>query len=103
MTILAGALLRSKLFWLILAAGALWAHGVHFGNQHGSYARAYRAIVAELAAKNKELKALKASDEKETAAEDTARDAAHAAALKTLGNGPKATKAQAKLLNAIGE
>lgn len=103
MWIIASAILRSKITWIVLAAGAFWAYGYHVGNQHGAYARAYRAIVAELAAKNKELKALSTVDAKETAAEDAARDAAHAAAVKTLGAGPKATKDQAKLLNAIGE
>lgn len=103
MWLLGSAIIRSKIFWLVLAASAVGAYVFHLGNQHGSYARAYRAIVAELAIKNAELKALASMDTQETETEDQARDAAHAAAVKVVGTSPKVTKDQAKLLNAIGE
>lgn len=103
MWFLGGAIIRSKIFWLVLAASAVGAYVFHLGNQHGSYARAYRAVVAELASKNKQLKALQSDDEAEVAAEDAALDKAHDAAVKALGSGSKATKAQADLLNSIGE
>ena len=77
--------------------------GYSTGNEYGRNARLYRAVLAELAKKNVELADLKAKDATETAEEDAARDAAHSTAIKALGVGPKATKAQADLLNSIGE
>ena len=91
--------------WTVVAVVmvGVWVHGFSWGNDIGSNARNYRAVLAELAKKNVELADLKAKDATETAEEDAARDAAHSTAIKALGNGPKATKAQADLLNSIGE
>mgnify|MGYP000202062696 CR=1 FL=1 len=91
-------------FRLVLAGAAglfIAYYSYHAGNQYGSYARAYRAVVAELEAKNKELESQKTADEKEIAALEKARDAAAEGAkdLKTC----KATKAQAKTINAVKE
>ena len=88
---------------LALAFGGL--KGYDLGNRYGKNARAYHAVVAELARKNVELETLKHQDEREIAEANAARDVAteHAtAALRNLGSCP-ASKAQAELLNKIGE
>lgn len=93
--------------WLALALAVLLGglKGYDYGNRFGAYAKAYRAVAAELAQKNGELSALKARDEREIPKENTARDVATenaAAALKNLGSCP-VSKAQAELLNKIGD
>ena len=87
MLFIGGAILRSKLFWLFAAVSAVGAYGFHMGNQHGSYAAAYRAVAKELAETNKELTALKEEDEqkeKEQAARDAEADAEFAKAAPGL-------------------
>lgn len=91
-----------SIIWLVLAGIAGW-YTFKLGNTYGSNARAYRAVITELKAKNAELEKLAKQDDTEVAKENAAIDAAHAKATKALGPGPKATKSQADLLNKIGE
>lgn len=89
--------------FLILAGvwGVSSFYVYHAGNTYGSYARAYKAVVAELAAKNAELAVQKKEDAAEIASLEKAREAATAGAkdLKTC----KVTKDQAKRINAVRE
>lgn len=77
------------------------AWGWSLGNAHGSHARAYRAMVAEINKKNAELAVYKRRDEEELAEAEKVREAAYAQA-QGLQSCP-ATKAVAAALNAIGE
>lgn len=89
--------------WFLVAAlmGATAYYAYAAGNTYGPYARAYRAMVAELNTKNAELEKQKAEDERKITAAEAARDAAVEAAanVKTC----KATKAQAKAINKVKE
>lgn len=71
------------------------------GNEYGAYARAYREVVAELEDKNKQLDRERKEDEKQLAELAKAReDAAKAGStVQTC----KATKDQAKKINAVRE
>lgn len=94
--------------WTIVAAAilGLWIHGFVWGNQHGSYARAYRAVAKELADTNKELTALKEDDktkEKEQAEREASAYAEFAKAaprLKKLVIDKNAEEALGALVNA---
>ena len=91
-----------RLGFMAAVASGLFAYVFHLGNQHGSYARAYKAVVAELAEKNKELIVLKELDTKEIVANDAAREQAHATAAVGLKTCP-ASKATAAKVNKIRE
>lgn len=91
--------------WKLVAVAAFFigvlAWGWNLGNAHGSHARAYRAMVAEINKKNAELAVFKRRDEEELAEAEKVREAAHAEA-KTLVSCP-ASKAVVEALNRIGE
>lgn len=91
---------RISWVWVILIAlGAYYTFQA--GNQYGTYARAYRAVVAELAKKNKELEAARTDDERELPRLEVLRDVATARAS---GNKTcPVDKDLAGKLNAIGE
>lgn len=89
--------------WAAIAAVvlALVGYGFYLGNAHGANARAYRAVVAELARKNAELSRLAVEDARFITEGDAARDAAFAA---TAGiKSCPASKALASTLSAIKE
>lgn len=79
MWFLGGAIFRSRLFWVALAAFFIGAYGYHLGNRHGPNARAYAAVVKQLAATNKKLSALEKEDTEIAAAEKAKSAAADAA------------------------
>lgn len=70
---LLGKLATSWVLLPVLAIGAWYAYD--YGDKHGSNARAYAAVVAELAKKNKELEKLAREDER-IAMEEARKDAA---------------------------
>lgn len=78
--------------------GVVGWYAFHAGNEYGVYAREYKAIVKELNAKNAELTNLKADDEA-ALKESAAKLAAAESKVSTLVT-CKATKAQAKAINA---
>jgi len=94
--------------WVLVAAavGGVWWHGFTWGNDWGSNARAYRAVLADLAAKNKELDRLRFEDARIVSEEETASREADSAFAEAA---PRLKKMiidadQAKALNAlIGE
>lgn len=93
-------LLLTKWIVIPVAMVACW-YAYDYGDKYGANAKAYRAVVLELAAKNKELAEQKAEDERAVAAAEKARDDAVKAAgdVKTC----KASKATAKKINAVRE
>lgn len=91
-------------FRLVLGAvGALFIayYAYQAGNQYGPSARAYKAVVAELNAKNKELEQAKKEDESDLPILDAARAAAAADASGLVTC--KASKDAAKKINAVRE
>ena len=94
-------LLLAKIGFIGVVCAGGFAYIFHLGDVHGSNARAYRAVVAELKTKNTELQAARADDERQIPILEAARNAAHAAALgaKTCA----ASKDTAKRLSAIRE
>lgn len=64
--------LLSKWVLVVAIVVGIWWHGFTWGNDWGSNARAYRAVLAELAAKNKELTALQSEDARVVSEEEAA-------------------------------
>lgn len=100
MWMIAAAILRSRLFWVAVAAFSIWAFGYHLGNKYGSNADAYRAVIAELRTKNAMLTAQLAEDAK-IEREEMLRDAEADAAFSKAAPGLKKLTIDKKTADAL--